>query len=60
MRCPPETLRQYAVLADDAVTEEYDVRRQQRGNLPQAFVHAAFLEAAHRLAGGTDASGRTG
>jgi GH15 family glucan-1,4-alpha-glucosidase len=49
------------VLADDAVTEEYDVRRrQQRGNLPQAFVHAAFLEAAHRLAGGTDASGRTG
>ncbi|RFU37208.1 glycoside hydrolase family 15 protein [Actinomadura logoneensis] len=31
--------------------EEYDVRqRQVRGNLPQAFVHALFLEAATRLA----------
>jgi len=32
-------------------TEEFDVvQRQLRGNLPQAFVHAALLEAAHRLA----------
>ena len=32
-------------------TEEYDVtQRQQRGNLPQAFVHASMLEAACRLA----------
>jgi GH15 family glucan-1,4-alpha-glucosidase len=32
-------------------TEEYDVeQRQLRGNLPQAFVHAVFFEAAHRLA----------
>jgi GH15 family glucan-1,4-alpha-glucosidase len=32
-------------------TEEYDVtQRQLRGNLPQAFVHAAMLEAACRLA----------
>ena len=31
-------------------TEEYDVeQRQLRGNLPQAFVHAVFFEAAHRL-----------
>lgn len=31
-------------------TEEYDVeQRQLRGNLPQAFVHAMFFEAAHRL-----------
>jgi hypothetical protein len=31
--------------------EEYDVRqRQLRGNLPQAFVHAALLETALRLA----------
>jgi hypothetical protein len=31
-------------------TEEYDVRqRQSRGNLPQAFVHAAMLECAARL-----------
>ncbi len=31
-------------------TEEYDVRqRQLRGNLPQAFVHAIFLEAAAKL-----------
>ncbi|WP_246281720.1 glycoside hydrolase family 15 protein [Fodinicola acaciae] len=31
--------------------EEYDVRqRQLRGNLPQAFVHAALLETASRLA----------
>jgi GH15 family glucan-1,4-alpha-glucosidase len=30
--------------------EEYDVRqRQLRGNLPQAFVHAALLESAIRL-----------
>lgn len=33
-------------------TEEYDVgQRQLRGNFPQAFVHAAMLETAHRLAG---------
>jgi hypothetical protein len=32
-------------------TEEHDVRqRQLRGNLPQAFVHAAALEAGQRLA----------
>ncbi|HET9893877.1 MAG TPA: glycoside hydrolase family 15 protein [Streptosporangiaceae bacterium] len=31
-------------------TEEYDpLQRQQRGNLPQAFVHAAMLECAVRL-----------
>ena len=31
--------------------EEYDVvQRQLRGNLPQAFVHAAALEVGHRLA----------
>lgn len=31
-------------------TEEYDVeQRQLRGNFPQAFVHAAMLEAAKRL-----------
>lgn len=31
-------------------TEEFDVeQRQLRGNLPQAFVHAAFLETAHVL-----------
>ncbi len=34
-------------------TEEYDVRqRQLRANLPQAFVHAVFFEAAHTLAMG--------
>ncbi|WP_028266923.1 glycoside hydrolase family 15 protein [Arthrobacter sp. MA-N2] len=33
-------------------TEEYDIQqRQLRGNFPQAFVHAAMLETAHRLAG---------
>jgi GH15 family glucan-1,4-alpha-glucosidase len=33
-------------------TEEYDThQRQQRGNLPQAFVHAAMLECAVRLSG---------
>ncbi|OOP64876.1 glycoside hydrolase [Arthrobacter sp. SRS-W-1-2016] len=32
-------------------TEEYDIeQRQLRGNFPQAFVHAALLETAHRLA----------
>ncbi len=32
-------------------TEEFDItERQLRGNLPQAFVHAMLLEAAHRLA----------
>ncbi|WP_310962063.1 glycoside hydrolase family 15 protein [Nocardioides terrisoli] len=31
-------------------TEEYDVgQRQQRGNLPQAFVHGALIEASARL-----------
>ncbi|GAB3806247.1 glycoside hydrolase family 15 protein [Humibacter antri] len=33
-------------------SEEYDTRqRQMRGNLPQAFVHAVFLETARALAG---------
>lgn len=33
-------------------SEEYDIaQRQQRGNLPQAFVHAMLLECAARLAG---------
>jgi GH15 family glucan-1,4-alpha-glucosidase len=33
-------------------SEEYDVgQRQMRGNLPQAFVHALFIEAAVTLAG---------
>lgn len=33
-------------------TEEYDVGQHQlRGNFPQAFVHAAMLETAHRLTG---------
>jgi GH15 family glucan-1,4-alpha-glucosidase len=37
-------------------TEEYDVeQRQLRGNLPQAFVHAVFFEAAHRLTDTGDA-----
>lgn len=32
-------------------SEEYDVQqRQMRGNLPQAFVHAMFIESAARLA----------
>lgn len=32
-------------------TEEYDIeQRQLRGNFPQAFVHAAMLESARRLA----------
>ena len=35
-------------------SEEYDVeQRQLRGNLPQAFVHAMFVEAAHKLATAT-------
>ncbi|MFF7651580.1 glycoside hydrolase family 15 protein [Streptomyces sp. NPDC007983] len=35
--------------------EEYDVRRRQlRGNLPQAFVHAQLLEAAVRLGADED------
>jgi alpha,alpha-trehalase len=34
------------------LSEEFDVeQRQLRGNLPQAFVHAALLESAVRLAG---------
>lgn len=33
------------------LTEEFDVvQRQMRGNLPQAFVHATLVEAAHALA----------
>lgn len=41
-------------------TEEFDVeQRQLRGNLPQAFVHAAFLEAAHALADEPDPTRRT-
>jgi alpha,alpha-trehalase len=36
-------------------TEEYDVhQRQLRGNLPQAFVHAAMLECAARLSAAAD------
>lgn len=36
-------------------TEEYDVhQRQLRGNLPQAFVHAALLECAVTLAADRD------
>jgi alpha,alpha-trehalase len=39
-------------------TEEYDVRqRQLRGNLPQAFVHAAMLECAVRLSGSASVGG---
>jgi alpha,alpha-trehalase len=39
-------------------TEEYDVRqRQLRGNLPQAFVHAAMLECAVRLSGEASVGG---
>lgn len=35
------------------LAEEYDVQQKQlRGNLPQAFVHAALLEAATRLTAG--------
>jgi len=38
-------------------TEEYDVhQRQSRGNLPQAFVHAAMLECAVRLSANPAAS----
>jgi GH15 family glucan-1,4-alpha-glucosidase len=34
-------------------TEEYDIhQRQLRGNLPQAFVHAAMLECAVALSRG--------
>jgi hypothetical protein len=37
------------------LAEEYDVRqRQLRGNLPQAFVHAALLETAQRMASSPD------
>jgi GH15 family glucan-1,4-alpha-glucosidase len=39
------------------LSEEYDVgQRQLRGNLPQAFVHAALLESAQRLAHPYDAT----
>jgi GH15 family glucan-1,4-alpha-glucosidase len=39
-------------------TEEYDVQqRQLRGNLPQAFVHAAQLECAVRLSGHASVGG---
>jgi len=39
-----------AVGAPGLFTEEFDVeQRQNRGNLPQAFVHAAMLEAAAQL-----------
>ena len=35
--------------------EEYDVtQRQLRGKLPQAFVHAMFLEASAKLADGAE------
>ena len=39
-------------------TEEYDVhQRQLRGNLPQAFVHAAMLECSVRLSGSAGLGG---
>lgn len=39
-------------------TEEFDVRSHQlRGNLPQAFVHALFIETAMRLAPAFDPAG---
>jgi alpha,alpha-trehalase len=39
-------------------TEEYDIgQRQLRGNLPQAFVHAAMLECAVRLSGNASLGG---
>lgn len=42
-------------------TEEYDVhQRQLRGNLPQAFVHAAVLESAVRLSGPAGGGGQPG
>ena len=41
-------------------TQEYDVQqRQLRGNLPQAFVHAAMLECAVRLSGDASLGGQT-
>ena len=41
--------------------EEYDVhQRQLRGNLPQAFVHAAVLESAVRLSGPAGGGGQPG
>lgn len=46
---PPETLRQYALLADGERGEV--VGPQLRGNLPQAFVHALLLETARALVG---------
>ncbi|MER6926388.1 glycoside hydrolase family 15 protein, partial [Streptomyces spiralis] len=40
--------------------EEFDIaQRQLRGNLPQAFVHALFLETAARLAQDPQPSART-
>jgi hypothetical protein len=42
-------------------TEEYDVhQRQLRGNLPQAFVHAAMLECAARLSAALSGPGVLG
>ena len=42
-------------------TEEYDVhQRQSRGNLPQAFVHAAMLECAARLSAAPSGPGQLG
>lgn len=39
-------------------SEEYDVeQRQMRGNLPQAFVHALFIEAAAALGGSANRPG---
>jgi GH15 family glucan-1,4-alpha-glucosidase len=44
-----------ACSATGLFSEEYDVRqRQLRGNLPQAFVHSAMIEAAVRVAERTD------
>ena len=42
-------------------TEEFDVQqRQLRGNLPQAFVHGVFFEAAHTLAAPAGSKSRNG
>lgn len=39
-----------AATSSGLFTEEFDVRSHQlRGNLPQAFVHALFIETAMRL-----------
>ncbi len=61
---PTEALRWFernrAVLGPPGLfAEEFDVvQRQLRGNLPQAFVHAAALETAQRLGAGTTSGSR--